>query len=240
MRWLIRKISLVLTILVVLLAAFIGYLAITTEKPRSTQGWDRLKDLPHPRGEFAAAFVGTPCAKREGCLTRGDQKIYVAGGLGGLGKAVRTVDVYDITEDTWTSAPQVPEARHHVGAAGIGDVVYVSGGSKSATNWVPEKNFWALRPGATSWEKLPDLPEGRMAHQMVALGGKLYVIGGRGATSNVLIFDPTTSIWSTGAQMPAKRDHLAAAVQETKIFAIGGRDTGLTRRVDVYRSRMAV
>jgi N-acetylneuraminic acid mutarotase len=131
----------------------------------------------------------------------------------------------------------LPAAHHHPGVAGLGDTVYVSGGSTSATNWVPLKNLWALKPGATSWEKLPDMPEGRMAHQMVALGGKLYVVGGRGETSNVLIFDPKTNEWSIGAEMPAKRDHLAAAVVGSKIYAIGGRDTSLTSRVDIYDTK---
>jgi N-acetylneuraminic acid mutarotase len=236
MRWLIRKLSLILAILLVLFFALIGFLAITVEKPRSTQGWERLKDLPRPRGEFAAAFVGKLCATQSGCTTQG-QRIYVTGGLGGIGKTSKDVDVYDITEDSWSRGPSLPEARQHPGAAGIGNTVFVSGGSTSATNWKPESNLWELKPGATSWEKLPDMPEGRMAHQMVALGGKLYVIGGRGATSNVLIYDPASETWSIGAQMPAKRDHLATAVIGTKIYAIGGRDTGLTSRVDIYDTK---
>jgi N-acetylneuraminic acid mutarotase len=236
MRWLIRKISLLLTILVVLLVGYIVVLAITVEKPRSAPEWNRLNDLPRPRGEFAAAFIGKPCAIPSGCTTQG-QKIYVTGGLSGFGRASKDVDVYDVTGDTWTRGPNLPEVRHHPGAAGIGNVVYVSGGAKSATNWKPENNLWALKPGAKSWESLPDMPEGRMAHQMVAVGGKLYVIGGRGATSNVLIFDPAASKWSIGAQMPGKRDHLAAAVVGTKIYAIGGRDSDLTSRVDIYDTK---
>ncbi|HVL33928.1 MAG TPA: kelch repeat-containing protein, partial [Actinomycetota bacterium] len=111
--------------------------------------------------------------------------------------------------------------------------VYVSGGSERTTRWTPERNFWMLAPNAPRWERLPDMPEGRMGHQMVAVAGKVYVVGGRGG-GNVLIYDIGARAWSTGAEIPVARDHLGVAVLGTKVFAIGGRDTDLLRRVDVY------
>jgi N-acetylneuraminic acid mutarotase len=59
------------------------------------------------------------------------------------------------------------------------------------------------------------------------------VIGGRGESSRVLIYDRTTG-WTRGAAMPQKRDHLGAVVVGTKIYALGGRDSRILDRVDVY------
>jgi hypothetical protein len=81
------------------------------------------------------------------------------------------------------------------------------------------------------------MPEARMAHQMVAVGSRLYVLGGRGATGRVLIYDAQGGFWTIGAPMPEPRDHLAAVVVGSTIWAIGGRDTALTQRVDIYDTR---
>jgi N-acetylneuraminic acid mutarotase len=67
---------------------------------------------------------------------------------------------------------------------------------------------------------------------MVTVAGKLYVVGGRGG-GRVEIFNPATG-WTLGAAMPRPRDHLAAVVVGNRIYAIGGRDSEIVSRVDIY------
>lgn len=221
--------------------AFLGNLLTSNSYPRpEADGWVRLKDMPHPRGEAGSTIVlpGPPgtqdiCPPRSGgggC----DPQFLVAGGISGLlGKTVSRVDILDAGNGRWRAGPALPEPRHHPAAAAIDGATYVSGGSRKATRWTPERNLWVLRPGSDSWDPLPEMPEARMGHAMIAAGGKLYVIGGRGASSRVLIYDRTTG-WTEGAAMPGPRDHLGAVLVQNKIYAIGGRRTAVLRRVDVY------
>jgi N-acetylneuraminic acid mutarotase len=157
----------------------------------------------------------------------------VGGIAGPLGKTVTDVDILDAGGGEWRQGPSLPEARHHPAAASIGGAVFVSGGSKKALNWAPERDVWVLRPGSDTWDPLPPMPEGRMGHAMVAVEGKLYVIGGRGPSSKVLVYD-LESGWNERAEMPGKRDHLGAVEYRGKIYAIGGRDDRIRKRVDIY------
>ena len=232
-----KIIALVLVVLLVVGGAFIGNLLTSNSYPRpEAEGWARLADLPHPRGEVGATIVlPGPAGTSDICPSGPCQpQFFVVGGLRGLlGRTVATVDILDAGNGKWRSGPDLPEPRHHPAAAAIDGAVYVSGGSRRATNWKPERNFWVLRPGTDSWDRLPDMPEGRMAHAMVAANGRLYVIGGRGDTSRVLIYDRTSG-WSAGAPMPNPRDHLGAVLVQGKIYAIGGRRNSILRDVDIY------
>lgn len=237
LRKILRISALVLVVVLVIGGAYLGYLLTSNSYPRTEAGgWMRLKDLPRPRGETAAAFAlpgppGTPDICPDAPC---EPQFYVVGGLAGpLGKTVADVDILDALSGNWRQGPPLPEPRHHPAAATIGGAVYVSGGARKATNWAPEPDLWVLRPGSDTWDRLPDMPEGRTAHAMVAFSGKLYVIGGRGESSAVLVYDLELG-WTAKAQMPGKRDHLAAVEHGGKLYAIGGRDDRIRRRVDIY------
>jgi len=215
-----RRVALTLLTGFLAFALLVAYLLLTTPGPRQSRGWERLADLPAGRGETASAVAD-------------DRLLYVIGGLqGGFASTSDRVDVYEAATDTWTVAPPLPEARHHPAAAAIGGTVYVSGGSRKATDWNPDTAVWRLLQGAESWERVEPLPEGRMGHQMVAYEGRLFAIGGRGG-AEVLIYDPDTG-WSRGASMPQPRDHLAVVEQGGFVFAMGGRDDEIRDRVDLY------
>lgn len=232
-----RIVGIAAIVILVLGGAYLGNLLTSNSYPRpEAEGWGRLKDLPHPRGETGATVVipgppGTPDICPAGSCA---PQFVVVGGISGLfGRTVDRVDILDAGNGEWRTGPALPDARHHPAAASIDGAVYVTGGSRRATRWTPENNLWVLRPGSDRWDELPDMPEGRMGHAMIAADGKLYVVGGRGESSRVLIYDRTTG-WTTGAAMPRKRDHLGAALLPGKIYAIGGRDSSVVRRVDVY------
>ena len=232
-----RTVALVLVVLLVIGGAFIGNILTGNPYPRPEgQGWIRLRDMPRARGEAGSTIVtpgppGTPdICPRGSCAPQ----LVIAGGLRGpFGTTVASVDILDAGTGRWRLGPNLPQPRHHPALAAIDGSVYLSGGSRHATRWTPEKNLWVLRPNSDTWDRLPDMPEGRMAHQMVAANGKLYVIGGRGQSSKVLIYDRTSG-WTEGAPMPTPRDHLAAVLVQNKIYAIGGRHSGLLRNVDIY------
>jgi N-acetylneuraminic acid mutarotase len=72
---------------------------------------------------------------------------------------------------------------------------------------------------------------------MVHVGGRLYVVGGTGpGAEKVLIYDPATDKWRTGASLPSARRALAAATDGKRIYAVGGvkSDGGVSSAFDVY------
>jgi N-acetylneuraminic acid mutarotase len=62
----------------------------------------------------------------------------------------------------------------------------------------------------------------------VAHGGKIYVLGGVNSSGAIVgtnqVYDPTANNWKDLASMPTPREHLAAAVIDSLIYVIGGRD----------------
>lgn len=217
-----RGITIGLSIFLVVVIVATVLLRLFNPRPvDASVGWAGLAPMPDPRGEVAAAAIGT--------------RLVVAGGLRGVGTTSDAVSVYDIAKDGWARGKPLPEPRHHAAGASIEGRIYVSGGASGATDWTPRDNLWRARPGG-AWEIEAVMPEGRQGHAMVTWGGRLYVIGGMGDTDRTLIYHPDEG-WSTGAPLPAGRDHLRAVAWGNEIWAIGGRDTDPSKRVDIYSPR---
>ncbi len=223
----------VVLVLIVVVGTVVGMLAATTPRPRETAAWDRLADVPRPRGEVAVAVTVEHRALRPGERAP-IERLWVIGGIAGLGRTVDDVDVYHPDTDRWDDGPALPAARDHAAAAAIGSAVHVTGGSARATASSGETDHWVLRENAASWETLADLPEPRTGHALVAIGERLFVVGGAGSSARVLIFEDGR--WTTGAAMPIPRDHLVSLVVDGRIWAIGGRSgfRDVLDRVDIY------
>lgn len=200
----------------------VAFLVLSNPGPRFTEDWELMTSMPDARGETAVAVI-PPHA-------------YVIGGLTGLTpSATAAVDVYDARQDAWSQAPDLPQPRHHAGAAALNGILYVSGGGPSATDWTPQPTMWALDPGADAWREVAPMPEGRLGHRMLAVGDRLYVVGGVSGSAYVLIYDAGADAWSLGAPLAVPRDHLAAVAVGTEIWAIGGRSSrGNHANVDIY------
>jgi N-acetylneuraminic acid mutarotase len=219
-RWLVRLAIVVLLGVVLGVAGYPVAMMLTNPGPRESEAWTLLATLPTARGETAAAVTG--------------DRLYVIGGYTGLGfDASDEVSVYDPATNAWEAGPRLPAGRHHPSAVGLDGTVFVAGGG--AADGTPQATFWSLPAGATAWQELTPMPEGRLGLRMLAIGGKLYVVGGIGGTAAALVYDPVAGTWSSGAEMPTLRDHIAAVAVEDEIWVIGGR-TGAQNhaRVDIY------
>jgi hypothetical protein len=215
-----------------LLGAAVAWFFVTEPQPRQAEGWTLREPLPWPRGELATAVAhiapcpDAPCPELE--------RLFVMGGLSGIGTVEDGVTVYDPGERRWSMAPPLPAPRHHLAAAGLGQAIYVSGGAGESTPpWSAQPNFWKLAVGDDRWQELEPMPEPRYGHRMVPHEDSLYVIGGSGSSSRILVYSPETG-WRTGAEMPRSRHHISAVAAEGRIWAMGGRSGGSLDRVDVY------
>src|SRR5687767_16040140 len=84
-------------------AGYIAFQIVTSPGAREARDWELLAALPNARGETAAAVS--------------DGRLYVLGGLTGLGlEATPEATRYDPVADAWETLPVLPEPRHHAAA----------------------------------------------------------------------------------------------------------------------------
>ena len=88
--------------------------------------------------------------------------------------------------------------------------------------------------GPGSWTAAGALPIARFEAIAVVLAGRIYYMGGITGTfgdqssaresDRVDVYDPLTATWAAGPSLPAggPRHHLAAAVEDDKIYLLGG------------------
>src|SRR5688572_16647022 len=201
---------------------------------------------------FAAEAVGGtwvttapyPIFVSEHNATVVENKIYVGGGFAGTSRDFSSTTsafyVYDPEGDRWTALAPLPKKLHHFGIATLDNKIYVTGGFTDDDFELDNKGayvFDPLGPAGGSWAPIADLPAERAAHSSVAVGGLLYVVGGVGSDAAALrAYNPATNTWDSGrAPLPTLREHLTAAVVNSRIYVISGRwSTGNVGTVEEY------
>ena len=126
--------------------------------------------------------------------------------------------------ESWHSAPPMLHARSAHAVVGTGDAIYAIGGTGAGGAPVLQVE----RFDGNEWRDETTLPdEGLNAPAAVAIGQRIYVIGGfktvtNVPTTDVLVYDVNTHLWSNVAPLPAPRGGHAAVVVDGKIHVIGG------------------
>lgn len=141
---------------------------------------------------------------------------------------------------TWDSTlEQSPFQRSEVGAARIGDRIYVVGGYLASGRTVRRMAAYDISEDA--WRKLPGLPRPANHPGVTALRGKLYVLGGqRGAANHssddLWRYSPASRRWKRLPDAPTARAAMGFAAGAGKLYAAGGQATGNfeLRRLEVY------
>lgn len=182
---------------------------VAADAPR----WRALAEAPEARQEVGAAFI--------------DGRVYVAGGLTASGATAR-VDIYDIEQNTWTEAPDLPRPLHHLMMATYRNQVYVIGGFDAASQ--PQTRVYSISAGGRAWTQRASLNRPRAAGAAVVVGAgdsaRLFVVGGQAAgelAAPAEELDRRTGRWVDRAPIPTPRHHVAAVANETTIFVTGGR-----------------
>lgn len=184
------------------------------------------------RWESRAAM---PSARTEVGVGVAAGKIYVVGGLDGLGRTVSTVEAYDPAADRWESVAPLSEGVHHAGVAGIGNALYVVGGL-SGLRFQPTDKVFVYDARRRQWAKKASLPQPRGALVAVASAGRIHALGGKDARGNSArhdVYDPVTDAWKALAPLPTPRDHLAGGVVGGKLYVAGGRKNSLSRNLSI-------
>jgi N-acetylneuraminic acid mutarotase len=193
--------------------------------------WESRAPLPSNRTEITVAEL--------------NGKIYVMGGYKYRGIVVsRAVEVYDPRTDRWEEQAPLPRGRHHPAAAAVNGKLYFIGGFTPMWNWHtltrwednPASDVWEYDPGQNRWRARAPMPTARGALAVGVIDGKIYAVGGKRDSrqdgegkhkekilNTLEVYDPVSDTWQTLPPMPTPRDHLAAAVVNGRLYAIGGR-----------------
>ena len=177
--------------------------------------WKQMPSMEVARGSPAATATGG--------------RIYVAGG--GVGndegshEANDVLEIYDLATSRWSRGPALPTARHHAGAAAIGDDVYIAGGraDRELSLDVVER----FDAETNTWEEAPPMPLGTGALAVVAAHGSLVAVGGGDdaegwVTPATWWFEPRTQHWRRLADLRIPRHGHAAAAVGDEIYVFGG------------------
>jgi len=174
-----------------------------------------------------------------------DGKIYIFGGLSKQGTISSVGEEYNPAMDKWSEKTSMPTPRAMTSAVAVGKTIYVIGGRNESgiTNIVE-----AYDTEQNSWKKVKPMATARWNHMVATVGGKIYVFGGitgvgnrREAIGKVEIYDPAKDSWSPSTSMPNAKQGAAIAVNQEKIYIIGGRtgagDSGYaTGTIDIYNT----
>jgi N-acetylneuraminic acid mutarotase len=200
--------------------------------------------MPAVRYRYASAVVG--------------DKIYIIGGLTADDNGMlKTTLIYDITNDSWSTGPNMATGRSDTCAAVVGSKIYVVGGySKiSSPGPITLDSVEVLDTAAASpaWATAPSLPAPRGDITCASSGGKAYAIGGfydpnasdADGWSTTAFFDtmfeftPGAAAWVEKAKMPSSRgDKAAVTMSDGSIIVVGGEtNTGETH--DAAQSQVA-
>ncbi|MFC1724061.1 kelch repeat-containing protein [candidate division KSB1 bacterium] len=179
-----------------------------------TDSWKTVPSMANVRRELAVATA--------------NGKLYAIGGREGGPQYRDHVEEFNPADSSWTTKTAMTTARYGLAAAVVNNKIYLIGGSNAAIlNTVEEYD-----PILDQWTAKTAMPTARRFLTATTISGKIYAIGGESAAGNVdivEIYNPDTDSWTTGDSMLTVRyKHSAAAVNDVKIYAIGGTIDGVS------------
>ncbi|KAI0114195.1 galactose oxidase [Hypoxylon sp. NC0597] len=188
--------------------------------------WTALPPMPEGQGRGASA-VGIS-----------GHTVYLAGGMerlelteNGIQKSLSIVTAYDTNTGAWTTLPNLPAPRDHVGGAIIGRTFYVVGGRDNG-QFNGRNTTWALDLNAPSkgWVAKAEMPTGRGGLSIGVIGNYIATFGGEGnpaPNSNGVyneteVYDAKRDLWFKLPAMPQPRHGTIAASVHGRIYIPGG------------------
>ncbi|MEO3748794.1 S8 family serine peptidase [Plantactinospora sp. B5E13] len=174
--------------------------------------WTRIANAPAQVYDNAAVTIGG--------------KVYSVGGGAGSGME-RSTWVYDPATNIWSSLAQMPRGRSKPSAAVVDGKLYVLGGW--STEGVPVPTVDVFDPAQGSWSTIVGLsnPAPRAAAGTAVVDGRIVMVGGCAdgqctPSDDVVVFDPASRTFHTGADYPTGVSYLACGGIGGTVYCAGG------------------
>ena len=178
--------------------------------------------------------------RRELAAVNLNGRIYAIGGLADPdGLPTSRVDIYDPSNDTWSSGTPLPAPRAAMAAEAINGKIYLAGGN-DGPNFLTSALVFDPDHPENGWTPIASMPiEGNVSGQSTVLGGKFIIVGAgpnpAGDTA-VEAYDPVSDTWSTNySLLPTGREDGGAAGDDAsgKIYYAGGYNNGFIGELDI-------
>lgn len=150
---------------------------------------------------------------------------YVLGGESTGGDRNIPIERYNPTTDTWTDRALLNTGVSNVGAATVGNLIYVPGGW---TGSVGVSDLQIYSPSSNLVTAGPVMPAANFAHAVVARGQFVHVLGGAAdgsAGTTHFVYDTVAGSWTTAAPVPLAVQYPAAASDGDYVYLLGGNTT---------------
>jgi N-acetylneuraminic acid mutarotase len=155
------------------------------------------------------------------------------------GAASRTLQVYDVASNTWSTGAPLPAARGQInGVSAISGRLYVTGGYNASGEVV--KTLYVYETGTNTWTRKADMPEAGFRGSQGVIAGRLYVYTALHSDvepPRFFRYNPATNRWATLPPPPNEhRDDAGSGVIGGKFYLAAGRLFGesIHQSVDVY------
>ena len=190
----------------------------------SSSSWTPIAPLPSGRLNTCAAGLA-------------DGSLIVIGGFG-----YPPVDyfasclAYNVSTNTWTALPDLPESRDALACAVLDGAVYAVGGESGEYPFTLT-SVVRLEPGGGTaggrrWTAAGNLTDSRQSHSAAVLDGALYAAGGLDANDRILAsaerYDARTKAWAAIAPMRTARYYHGLAALRGLLYAVGGLDASFS------------
>ncbi|AKA36093.1 PKD domain-containing protein [Flagellimonas lutaonensis] len=200
--------------------------------PDYTATWDFINVDEGTVGGESCIWNGLTDAGLGRFETRKEQvgdKLYIMGGwLTGL-IASNTVEIYDMTNDTWSFGANMPINVTHMGSAVVGNDIWLIGGFVGNHPGTATGEVHIYNTITDSWSQGPALPSPIGSGAATYNNGKIHFFGGllpdrQTDVGNHYVLDVNDigAGWATAASLPNPRNHHGAASVNGFVYAIGG------------------
>ncbi|RZT79467.1 subtilisin family serine protease [Micromonospora violae] len=186
-----------------------GSMASVSQPSGGDPAWSRIANTPAPIYDNAAVTFGG--------------KVYSLGGQG----AERSLWRYDPDTNVWTALAEMPRGRIQPSAAVVDGKIYVLGGWSATGAPIPTVDVYD--PTAGTWSTLVGVlsPAPRAAAGTAVVGGRIVLVGGCvdsdcAESDDVLVFDPTSRTFSSGARYPVTVSFVSCGGIGNGVYCAGG------------------
>ncbi|MBK8475589.1 MAG: hypothetical protein IPL39_04570 [Opitutaceae bacterium] len=164
--------------------------------------------------KWAASAAALQVARYLPATAVAQGKIYAIGGHASANtndwlisdELIDSVEEFDPARGTWRIVTRLPVPFEVIGAATVGDDIYVLAALTDYTIAEAQPVLWKYSPATGAWSHEATLPTARYDLGMVALGSKLYFLGGTAAGNHacdvVEVFDTAVASIPVPALLP--------------------------------------